>query len=176
MSMYIAQIGQNYGSSVFSEEGIGKTSLVLSHNNLSGAGKNYTLTSKRTISFTIPLYSISSISLECSSAYILLILSCFGFAASFWNLTSGVASGIIFLILYLFSIHRYIVINVHGCCYALSLRGIANREVDTFIGQTMWQMKLCPLSVHIHTQEVDSTTPSEMNKNHYEETQPNPSA
>jgi len=176
MSMYIAQIGQNYSSSVFSAEGIGKTSLVLSCNNLSGAGKNYTLIFKRTISFTIPLSSISSISLEYSSAYIFLILSCFGFAASFWKLTFGVASGIFFLIFYLFSIHRYIVINVHGCCYALSLRGIANSEVDTFIGQTRWQMTLCPLSVHVHTQEGDSTTTSGLSKNPNEETQPNPSA
>jgi hypothetical protein len=173
MSKYFAQIGQSYSASFFSGGGFTKTSLALSHSSLSGVGKTYTSTSKGIISFTAPLYTVSSIGLEYSMNHLFLIvgvllslsgsllLAAPGFKSM---LTGGQTSlhghalpllvfglGLLSLIKYIFSKRRYLVVNVQGYCYALSLRGISNEDVEAFIDHTIRLMKLCPMSVHVQS-------------------------
>jgi hypothetical protein len=81
------------------------------------------------VSFAAPLKDVSSVGLEYSSNYILLILGIL--------LLAAYGLGIILIIAYFFSKQRYIVINIQGFAYALSLRGISNKEVDGFIETTI---------------------------------------
>lgn len=124
-----AQIGQKYSTSFFTGGGFSKTSLTLSSDRIAGVGKTYTAASKGIVSFTAPLKDVSSVGLEYSSNHILLALGIL--------LLAAYGLGIIFIIAYFFSKQRYIVINIQGFAYALSLRGISNKEVDSFIETTI---------------------------------------
>lgn len=128
-SHVIAQIGQKYSTSFFTGGGFNKTSLTLSSDRIAGVGKTYTAASKGIVSFAAPLKDVSSVGLEYSSNYILLILGIL--------LLAAYGLGIILIIAYFFSKQRYIVINIQGFAYALSLRGISNKEVDGFIETTI---------------------------------------
>ncbi len=178
MSTYFAQIGQNYSASFFSGGGFSKTSLALSLNSLSGVGKSYTSTSKGIVSFTAPLFAISSIGLEYGSAHIFLVLGLLLLLSgslpllspslsSLFNDSLGSVNGhalpvlllglgVLSLIKYFFSKKRYIVVNVQGCCYSLSLRGISNKDVEIFIDHTIRLMKASTLSAHAQSQEAVS--------------------
>jgi hypothetical protein len=128
-SHVIAQIGQKYSASFFTGGGFNKTSVTLSSDRIAGVGKTYTAASKGIVSFAAPLKDVSSVGLEYSSNYILLILGIL--------LLAAYGLGIILIIAYFFSKQRYIVINIQGFAYALSLRGISNKEVDGFIETTI---------------------------------------
>jgi hypothetical protein len=128
-SHVIAQIGQKSSASFFTGGGFNKTSVTLSSDRIAGVGKTYTAASKGIVSFAAPLKDVSSVGLEYSSNYILLILGIL--------LLAAYGLGIILIIAYFFSKQRYIVINIQGFAYALSLRGISNKEVDGFIETTI---------------------------------------
>jgi hypothetical protein len=128
-SHVIAQIGQKYSASFFTGGGFNKTSVTLSSDRIAGVGKTYTAASKGIVSFAAPLKDVSSVGLEYSSNYILLILGIL--------LLAAYGLGIILIVAYFFSKQRYIVINIQGFAYALSLRGISNKEVDGFIETTI---------------------------------------
>jgi hypothetical protein len=128
-SQIIAQVGQKYSTSFFTGSGFSKTSLTLSSDRIAGVGKTYTAASKGIVSFAAPLKDVSSVGLEYTSNHILLILGVL--------LLAAYGLGIILIIAYFFSKQRYIVINIQGFAYALSLRGISNRDVDSFIETTI---------------------------------------
>lgn len=128
-STIVARIGQKYSSSFFTGSGFNKTSLVLYSDHINGVGKTYTAASKGILSFSAPLKDLSSVGLEYRSNYILLILGIL--------LLAAYGLGILLIILYFTSKQRYIIINIRGFAYALSLRGISNREVDSFIETTI---------------------------------------
>jgi hypothetical protein len=119
----IATMGQKYSTSFFTGAGFSKTALVLTNKALSGVGKTYS-TKKGVISFKAPLRNISSVGVEYSSEILALILGI---------LTLPIFIGVLFLIYYFVRKERYIVINVQGVLYALSLRGIPNEHVNLFI-------------------------------------------
>jgi len=127
-SQIIAQIGQKYSTSLLTGGGFSKTSLTLSSDQLAGGGKSYTSTSTRKVSFIAPLKTISSVGLDYSSNYILLLLGII--------LLAAFGLGIILIIAYFFTKQRYIVINIQGFAYTLSLRGISNKEVTEFMDAT----------------------------------------
>ena len=121
----IAQLGQSYKTSFFAGDGISKTSIELAPNRISGKGKTYTAASKGVISFAGDLKSVSSIGMEYQSNYILLILGIL--------LLAAYGLGILFIIAYFMTKERYIVVNFEGFVYALSLRGIRNKDVEQFV-------------------------------------------
>lgn len=119
----IATMGQKYSTSFFTGAGFSKTALVLTNKALAGVGKTYS-TKKGVISFKAPLRNVSSVGVEYSSELLALILGI---------LTLPLFIGVFFLIYYFVKKERYIVINVQGVLYALSLRGIPNDQVNLFI-------------------------------------------
>jgi|GEM_PF-6568214 len=141
----IAQIGQKYATSFFTGGGFSKTSLTLSTDRIAGVGKTYTAASKGIVSFAAPLKEVSSLGIEYKSNYTLLILGVLLLALGIF-LPSFLQSdikllflglGIMFVVAYVYSKERYIVINIKGFAYALSLRGISNKEVGSFIDTTI---------------------------------------
>ena len=130
----IAQIGQKISTSLFTGHGFSKTSIVLTKDRLTGVGQTYAARGRAIVSFTGDLRSVSSLGLEYNSNYILLIL---GLATL---VIFGL--GIIFLIMYVMSKERYIVVNFQGMGYALSLQGISNKEVENFIETAQNQIQI----------------------------------
>lgn len=125
----IAQLGQSYKASFFAGDGISKTSIELTADRISGRGKTYTATSKEGVSFMGDLKSVSSIGMDYHSSYILLVLGVI--------LLVAYGLGILFLIAYYMTKERFIVVNFEGFTYALSLRGIRNKDVDQFVETAM---------------------------------------
>jgi len=127
--MIIAQVGQKYSTSLLAGAGFSKTSLVLTDRTLSGVGKTYTAKSKGVVSFAANLKDISSLGIEYASHWILILLGIL--TLPLFGL------GLLFIILYFVSKERYIVVNVQGALYALSLRGISNQDVQAFIEKSL---------------------------------------
>ena len=132
-SQIIAQIGQKYSTSLLTGGGFSKTSLSLFTDQLAGGGKSYTLTANKNVSFIAPLKAVSSVGLDYSSYYILLILGIIVLLVSVVTFWPAAVLGILLIIAYIKIKQRYIVVNVHGFAYALSLRGISNQEVTDFM-------------------------------------------
>lgn len=125
----IAQVGQKYSTSLLAGAGFSKTSLVLTNKTLSGVGKTYTAKSKGVVSFAANLKDVSSLGIEYAAHWILILLGIL--TLPFFGL------GLLFIIFYFVSNERYIVVNVQGALYALSLRGISNQEVQSFIEKAL---------------------------------------
>lgn len=121
----IAQVGQKYSTSLLSGAGFSKTSLILTNKTLSGVGKTYTAKSKGIVSFEANLRDVSSLGIEYTSHWILILIG----IMTLWLF----GLGLLFIALYFVSKERYIVVNVQGALYALSLRGISNQDIQSFI-------------------------------------------
>ncbi len=126
-NVVIAQIGQNYLTSIVTGAGFSSTSLVLTNRTLSGAGKTYTAKSKGSVSFSGDVRNLSSIGIRYLSYWILLLLGIISFPL-----------GIIFIILYFVTKQRFIEINFQGVVYSLSMRGIDNKEAQIFIDKVLY--------------------------------------
>ena len=132
----VASIGQTYSSGFFSGEGFSKTNLVLTNHRLSGIGKKY---GKDHIqeSFVADLRDISSIGVVYSKPLVPLVLGII-----FSCTIVGLPIGIIFLLVALFNKERYAAINVQGCVYLFSLRGVDVKNVEVFLQQVFHHMRL----------------------------------
>jgi hypothetical protein len=125
----IATIGQKYSTSILTGEGLTETSLILTAKTLTGAGKTYSTKSRAIISFSGDVKNVSSIGTEYSSNWIMFLIGIL--TLPLYGL------GIVFLILHFTHKERYIVVNFQGATYALTLRGVSNKDVQSFIEKTI---------------------------------------
>lgn len=124
----IAKLGQKFVSLLVGG-GLTNTSLLLTNKRLYASGLNYSARGKSYQSRVGEIRSLHTIGLM--------------YQSNFWLLVIGIpllvlyGAGLIFIGLYFWTRHRYIQINFGGDLTSLSLRGVSNDEVESFIKKVM---------------------------------------